>query len=93
MPGVVRPDEGSQPSAIANTICSSRPNQNAGTEMPATAAAPTVRSIHDPRAAADAIPAGSAIASAPAIATPTSSSVAGTRSAMRATTGRPSLKL
>ena len=33
-PASVRPDEGSQPRPIAKTICSSRPNQNAGSEMP-----------------------------------------------------------
>jgi hypothetical protein len=89
----VRPDEGSHPKPTANTTWSSSPNQNAGSETPAVAMAVIMRSNPPPRRAAAKIPAGSVNARAMTIDVPTSSSVAGRRSATRSTTGRPSLKL
>jgi hypothetical protein len=89
----MRPDDGSQRRLTANTICRTRPNQNAGNEMPAIATVVVSRSNQRPRRTADTIPVGTVSTSATTIDTPTSSSVAGSRSMMRAATGRPSLKL
>ena len=78
---------------MAKIICSSRPNQNAGSDMPAIVMIVVARSNQRPRRIADTIPIGIVSASAHMIDTETSSIVAGSRSTIRAATGRPSVKL
>ena len=90
-PNDVRPDDGSHPSVMANTSCSSKPNQNTGSEMPATAPNDVIRSNR--RCTDASTPTGSATQRASSVLAPTSSSVAGTRSSTRSSTGRPSAKL
>ena len=79
---------------MANTICSSRPNQNAGSEMPAIASAVVARSNQPPRrTAGDDARRQRQRERRGNRRRRRSSSVAGSRSTMRAATGRPSLKL
>ena len=77
----MRPDDGSQPRPTAKTICSSSPNQNAGSEMPAMRR--SRRDAVEPAAAPERpTRRRSAVRQRDATAsdTPTSSSVAGSRS-------------
>src|SRR5262245_54812906 len=89
----VLPDDGSQPSPIAIVSCNTRPNQNTGSDTPASDTTPPIRSNQPPRRVADRMPNGNAASNATTSDVPASSSVAGARSSIRSATGRPSDRL
>ena len=90
-PTVVRPEEGSHPRPSENVSCSTRPNQNTGSASPANDSADETRSGQRQRVSAGVMPSGAAAIIARSSDAETSSSVAGTRSQTRTSTGRPSL--
>ena len=76
--------------ATAKRSWSTSPIQNVGSEIPASDAADSTRSAHPRRRTAPSTPNGTAAAAAITTEVTISSAVAGTRSAMRVSTGRPS---
>ena len=86
----MRPDDGSHPNETANRSCSSSPNQNVGSEIPAIVSVVTLLSRMLRCRAAASTPIGSAATKARMSEATMSSIVAGIRSARRTVTGRPS---